>query len=698
MKTEQDFTRQAKELVSQMTLEERAAMMRYDSPAIPRLGIPSYNWWNEALHGVARAGRATVFPQAIAMAAAFDRETVRQMGRIIAEEGRAKYNDNIAQGDREIYKGLTFWSPNVNIFRDPRWGRGHETYGEDPYLAAELGKSFVETLQEKDENGYMKAAACAKHFAVHSGPETLRHEFNAEVSQKDLWETYLYAFEELVTQAKTEGVMGAYNRVYGEPCCGSHLLLKEILRDIWQFDGYVVSDCGAINDFHEHHKVTHSKLESVALAVENGCDLNCGGSYPYIIAAYDRGLLTEEQITRCAERVMRTRLRLGLFDESCRYNTIRYDKVCCPEHIRSAIDAARKSMVLLKNDGTLPLRDIRTLAVIGPNADNRVALLGNYHGTPDRYITPLDALYNMADEKGIQLLYSEGCALMRPKVEGCAKENDRLSEAVSFARRSDAVVLFLGLDETIEGEEGENPMGGDYPAGDRNSLSLLPWQQTLLEAVCETGKPVVLVNMTGSATDLCYAQKHCAAILQAWYPGARGGVAVADILFGNSSPSGKLPVTFYRHTEDLPPFTDYSMENRTYRYYTGEPLYPFGYGLSYADIRLTHAEVADGVVYADVENRSDFAADEVLQLYIKDEKSLFAPPHPVLCGFERISLAPGEKSRVSLTLSRHAFTVVNNEGKRIPGSGHYSLYCGFNQPDARSTALTGRAALKIDIG
>ena len=529
------FTEQARELVAKMTLEERASMLRYDAPAIPRLGIPAYNWWNEALHGVARAGTATVFPQAIGMAASFDRALIRRMGEIIATEGRAKYNAQSARGDRDIYKGLTFWSPNVNIFRDPRWGRGHETYGEDPYLTGELGAQFVEALQEKDEKGYMKAAACAKHFAVHSGPEGRRHEFNAVVSAKDFRETYLPAFEKLVREAGVEGVMGAYNRVYGEPCCGSKLLLRDILRGEWGFDGYVTSDCWAIADFHEHHRVTDNVLESVALALNNGCDLNCGASYPHAVAACERGLVSEETITECCERVMRTRLRLGLFDPDCSFNQIGYGAVCCPEHISAALDAARESFVLLKNDGILPLKGVRSLGVIGPNAANPMALIANYHGTPDREDTPLNALGAEADRAGFRLHYSLGCPLARAKAEDLAMENDRFAEALAVADESDAVVLFLGMDETIEGEE-QAPESG-CPGDDKDSLRLPGRQQELLEALCETGKPVVLVlNVRQFDGPALRRRTHCAAILQAWYPGARGGTAIADVLFGRVSP------------------------------------------------------------------------------------------------------------------------------------------------------------------
>ncbi len=542
----------------------------------------------------------------------------------------------------------------------------------------------------------MKAAACAKHLAVHSGPESQRHEFNAVVSKKDLWETYLPAFESLVVDAKVEGVMGAYNRLYGEPCCGSHFLLREVVRDRWGFDGYITSDCWAIMDFHEHHRVTDNVLESAALAIRNGCDMNCGISYPHAVAAYEQGLITENEITECCVHVMRTRMRLGLFDPECSYNSIGYEKVCCKAHIDAALDAARESIVLLKNDGILPLQKVRTIGVIGPNADNPTALIGNYHGTPDRAVTPLDGIYAEADKAGFRVFYSTGCELYEDRAEGLAVENDRIAEAQAVAEQRDLVILFLGLEETIQGDEAGPD---DHCFGDKPSLELPKVQQILLDKVLEVGKPVVLVLMAGSAIDLRVADERCNAVVQAWYPGARGGFAIADVLFGRVSPSGKLPVTFYRSTDDLPEFTDYDMKNRTYRYYEGEPLYPFGYGLSYADIRLVGASVSqDGsTMTATVRNRSDFDASEVVQVYVKDVSNPFAPLNPVLCGFEKVHLAAGEEKNVTLQLSQHAYTVVNDDGDRVPGSGEYDLWCGFNQPDARSAALTGKSCIRLRV-
>ena len=493
MRDRERARRRAKELVSRMTVEEKASQLRYDAPAIPRLGIPAYNWWNEGLHGVARAGTATSFPQAIGMAATFDKELLKKMGDVVATEGRAKYNTLGALGDHDIYKGLTFWSPNVNIFRDPRWGRGHETYGEDPYLTGELGEAFVEGLQGDGE--YMKAAACAKHYAVHSGPEALRHHFNAEVSNKDLRETYLPAFEKLVKKAGVEAVMGAYNRTNGEPCCASRLLMDEILRGEWGFEGHYVSDCWAIRDFHTNHMVTSSAEESAAMALKAGCDLNCGNTYLYILKAYQDGLVTEEEITRAAERLFTTRFLLGLFDKT-EYDGIGYEKIECREHLEAADRATAESAVLLKNDGILPLKkeNLKAIGVIGPNADSRSALIGNYHGTSSRYITVLEGIEDEAGED-IRVYYSDGCHLYKDKVEGLALRQDRLSEAVAVAERSDVVILCVGLDETLEGEEGDT--GNSYASGDKTDLLLPQPQRELMEAVIKTGKPVIVVNMIG---------------------------------------------------------------------------------------------------------------------------------------------------------------------------------------------------------
>ena len=691
----------AKELVNQMTIEERASQLRYDAPAIERLGIPAYNWWGEALHGVARAGTATSFPQAIGMAATFDTELVHKAGDVAATEGRAKYNALSAENDRDIYKGLTFWSPNVNIFRDPRWGRGQETYGEDPYLTSRLGVAYVEGLQGDGED-VMKSAACAKHFAVHSGPEAVRHEFNATATKKDMAETYLPAFKACVQEAGVEAVMGAYNRTNGEPCCGSRTLIKEILRDQWGFKGHFVSDCWAIKDFHENHMVTHTPEESAALAIKNGCDINCGVTYLHLLKAYQEGLVTEEEITEAAVRAFTARYLLGLFDGSG-YDDIPYEKVECSEHLEVAQQMAREAVVLLKNDGVLPLKVSagRTIGVIGPNANSREALVGNYHGTASRYVTILEGIQDKVGHNS-RVLYSEGSHLFKDRVENLALANDRIAEAVTVAKHSDVVVLCLGLNETLEGEQGDT--GNSYAAGDKPDLGLPQCQIDLMEAVLATGKPVIVCLMTGSAMDLNLAQEKAAAVLQLWYPGVGGGKAVADILFGECSPSGKLPVTFYRSLAGLPDFEDYSMKGRTYRYMEEEALYPFGYGLTYGDVVVESASLSskdeasgDVTVHMSVKNRGNTATGDVVQIYVKDLESPFAVANHSLCAFERIFLEAGESRELTVRVPGSAFLVVNDEGEFVPGSGRCLLYAGTGQPDGRTAALSGKKCVEMAL-
>ncbi|MBP3352846.1 MAG: glycoside hydrolase family 3 C-terminal domain-containing protein [Lachnospiraceae bacterium] len=699
--------KRAKELVAQMTLEEKACQLRFDAPAIPRLNVPAYNWWNEGLHGVARAGVATSFPQAIGMAATFDKELLGEVGNVISVEGRAKYNAYAAEEDRDIYKGLTFWSPNVNIFRDPRWGRGHETYGEDPYLTGELGEAFVKGLQGDGE--YMKAAACAKHFAVHSGPEALRHSFDAVANDKDLWETYLPAFEKLVKKADVEAVMGAYNRTNGEPCCGSKALMEDILRGQWEFQGHYVSDCWAVRDFHTNHMVTATAEESAALALKTGCDVNCGNTYLHMMSAYEQGLVTEEDITIAAERLFTTRFLLGLFDET-EYDKIGFDKIECKEHLELADKATAEGVVLLKNNGILPLKkdEIKSIGVVGPNANSRVALIGNYHGTSSRYITVLEGIQDAVNED-TRVYFSEGCHLFRDKVEHLGWRQDRISEAVSVAKNSDVVVLCVGLDETLEGEEGDT--GNSYASGDKVDLLLPEVQRELIEAVMKVGKPTIVLNMTGSAMDLRFEQEHADAIMQVWYPGARGGKIIADMLFGELSPSGKLPITFYNDTADLPDFEDYSMKGRTYKYLTATPLYPFGYGLSYGDADITAAEVngqavaagakvayaEDMKVCVEITNKSNMALAEVVQIYIKDNDSAFAPTNGKLCGFARVNMKAGETVKVCVPVDEDAFTVVNDAGKKAKVGKNFTVSVGFGQADARTKELTGKEAIVFTV-
>ncbi len=691
----------AADLVSRMTLDEKISQLKYNAPAVDRLGIPAYNWWNEGLHGVARSGTATMFPQAIGLAAMFDEELLHEIASIIATEARAKYNENMRSGDRDIYKGITLWSPNINIFRDPRWGRGHETYGEDPYLTTRLGVAFVRGLQE-GEHEQLKTAACAKHFAVHSGPEGVRHEFDAIASKKDMYETYLPAFEACVKEAKVEAVMGAYNRTNGEPCCGSKTLLNDLLRDTWGFDGHVVSDCWAIKDFHTTHKVTNSPEESVALAIKNGCDVNCGSSFVFLLRALEEGLIAEEHIDRAAQRLFRTRIRLGMFDEDCEYNNITYDVVDSPEHNAVSLKASQKSMVLLKNNGILPLdiSKLKTIAVVGPNADSRMMLKGNYFGTASRYTTILEGVQEYADQAGVRVLYSEGCHLFNDRVEPLANKDDRLAEAVSVARHSDVVIMCLGMDCTIEGEEGDT--GNFQAGGDKANLQLPGNQQKLLEAVVRTGKPTILVLGAGSALAADWADEHCSAILNAWYPGSHGGKAAADLIFGTFSPSGKLPVTFYSGADELPEFTDYSMKGRTYRYMSGKSLYPFGYGLTYSEVELglvsapSKGRFGDDVeIDVQIKNVGKYNIDEVLQCYIKDSVSPDAVPNHSLCAFSRVSLKAGETKTVSIVVPAKSMLVVNNDGERIQGSGIYKLSIGTGQPDSRTAELYGRDCILI---
>ena len=690
--------KKAQVLVDQMTLEEAASQLSYQAPAIERLGIPSYNWWNEALHGVARAGMATMYPQAIGMGATFDPELVEELGDISATEGRAKYNAASRHGDTDIYKGLTFWSPNINIFRDPRWGRGQETFGEDPTLTGEIGAAYVRGLQGKGDT--MKAAACAKHFAVHSGPEDLRHEFDAVVSKKDMAETYLPAFKKLVTEAKVESVMGAYNRTNGEPCCASKDLMGR-LRGDWGFEGHFVSDCWAIKDFHEGHHVTDNPVDSAAMALNAGCDLNCGCTYEKLIAAVMAGKLSEDKIRESAVRLFTTRYMLGIMGEGSAYDDIPYSVVECEDHLRKAEETARKSCVLVKNNGLLPLdmSKIRTVGVIGPNANSFSSLIGNYHGTASRYITIQTGLQDALAGKA-RVLCSEGCHLYLDKMSSLSQEkDDRLSEALTVAENSDVVIIVVGLDETLEGEQGDT--GNPYGSADKLDLLLPASQRRMMDAVLKVGKPTVICLTAGSAIDLKEAGDMADAVMVCWYPGSQGGKAVADLLLGEASPSGKLPVTFYRNEQlqEMPAFTDYSLQGRTYRYFEGEPLYPFGYGLTYGDVYVQAASVektADGVtVHATVKNDGAMDTEDVVQIYCQNEGSKNAPLHPRLVAFRRVSVSAGKTEHVSVSVKQTAFLVVNEAGDFVK-EGNVKLYVGMGQPDARTQSLTGHASVTVD--
>ena len=701
---QKEYRKRAKELVAEMTLEEKVSQTVHSAAAIPRLGIKGYNWWNEGLHGVARAGVATVFPQAIGMAASFDEGLLWEVADVVSTEARAKFHMQQKFGDWDIYKGLTFWAPNVNIFRDPRWGRGHETFGEDPHLTSRLGVSFIKGMQGDDEN-YMKAAACAKHFAVHSGPEDERHSFDAVVTKQDMFETYLPAFEACVKEGKVEAVMGAYNRTNGEPCCGSKTLLKDILRTAWGFDGHVTSDCWAVKDFHEHHGVTGSALESAALAMENGCDLNCGSLFLYLTEAVNRGMVSKERLNEAVENLLVTRLKLGLFEEAehVEYSNITYENNDTREHKALNFKASRKSFVLLKNEGhVLPLdkSKIKTIGIIGPNSNNRKALIGNYEGTASRYYTISEGIQDYVGED-VRVMVSEGCHLCKPRVSGLGQENDRLSEVRGVCEASDVIIACMGLDSSLEGEEGDE--GNEFASGDKPNLSLPGLQQQVLEEIHKSGKPVVLVLLSGSALAVSWANDHIPAIIEGWYPGAQGGRALAAVLFGDYSPEGKLPVTFYRTTEELPAFTDYAMKGRTYRYMEQEALYPFGYGLSYTDfsvkdVALSKDRIQEGdslTIKAVLKNEGLMKGAETLQIYVKS----CAPqtPNAQLKAFLKAELEPGEEREVQVTLSDKAFALRDKQGDLVMETGTYQVYVGTQQPDKRSQELTGKEPEMVTV-
>lgn len=698
------YRRRAEELVAQMTLEEKVMQTIHHAPAIERLGIKAYNWWNEALHGVARAGTATVFPQAVGMAAAFDEELMEQVGDAVSTEARAKFVMQQEGDDEDIYKGLTFWAPNVNIFRDPRWGRGHETFGEDPYLTSRLGVRYIMGLQGHDEK-YLKTAACAKHFAVHSGPEDVRHSFDACVNEQDLRETYLPAFQACVQEAGVETVMGAYNRTNGEPCCGSGRLLRDILRKEWGFEGHVTSDCWAIKDFHEQHCVTATPVESVSLAMNNGCDLNCGSLFLYLEQAVKEGLVDEKRLDEAVVNLFTSRMKLGVFDEKGEnpYDKIPYTVVDSPKMRRLNEQVAERCVVLLKNDNQiLPLQKekLHTIGVIGPNADNRRALVGNYEGTASRYVTVLEGIQDYVGDE-VRVLYSEGCHLYKDRTSGLAQENDRASEVRGVCRESDVIIAVMGLDASLEGEEGDT--GNEYGSGDKPNLNLPGLQHDILKIAKESGKPVILVLLTGSAMAVTWEDAHLDAILQGWYPGAQGGAAIARILFGEANPEGKLPVTFYRTTEELPAFEDYSMKGRTYRYMKQKALYPFGYGLSYTTYSYENAKLvsddicgeAGVILRAEVRNTGVMDGTETVQIYVGLDRD--EAPNPQLKKIVKVPLKAGESKQVEAVLPKEAFMLYDEKGEHVLYPGTYHIYMGGSQPDARSLELTKKEVCHFTV-
>lgn len=693
------FHDRAADLVARMTLEEKVSQTLHDSPAIERLDIPAYNWWNECLHGVGRAGIATVFPQAIGMAAMWNDRLLAEIAAAISDEARAKHHDALRRGIHDIYYGLTFWTPNINIFRDPRWGRGQETYGEDPCLTTQLGVTFVKGLQGDDPR-YLKLVATPKHYAVHSGPEADRHRFNAEASQRDLWDTYLPAFEACIREGQAASIMGAYNRTNGEACCASPTLLQHILRERWGFDGFVVSDCGAIDDIYRDHKIVDTPEAAAALAVKNGCELNCGCTYEALVGAVKQGLIDEATIDRAVTRLFEARFRLGMFDtpEQVAYARIPITVNDCDEHRALALRAARESIVLLKNaENTLPLpKTLKTIAIIGPNADDEKVLWGNYNGTPSFTITPLAGI-RAAVSPQTEVLYARGCSVLRSDASG-------YPEAVAAAARADVVIFVGGLSQAIEGEEGQEEGVTDGKSqGDRSDIALPAVQQNLLRELYATGKPIVLVLVGGSAVAVTWADEHLPAILETWYGGQSAGTALADVLFGDYNPAGRLPVTFYKSVDDLPPFDDYNMEGHTYRYFRGEPLYPFGYGLSYTTFAYSNLRLdvdspttADTfTVSADVRNTGTRAGDEVVQLYVSDREASTPVPIRNLRGFHRVRLGPDETATVTFTLTPEALSFVDEGGQRLIEPGEFQITVGGGQPGAHESRFV---AASVDVG
>ena len=698
--TKTEAREKAKKIVSQMTAEEKISQILYNSPAIERLGIKAYNWWNEGAHGVARAGTATVFPHTIAMAATFDPELINKIGDVISTEGRIKYNKHVEYNDFDIFKGITYWAPNINIFRDPRWGRGQETFGEDPFLTSVLGTSFVKGIQGDGE--FLKGAACSKHYAVHSGPEKTRHSFDAKTNEHDLFETYLPAFEKTV-KAGVAGVMGAYNRTNGEPCCAHSYLVSDILRKRWGFDGYFVSDCGALKNIYTFHQFTETKAEAAAVSLKNTCDLNCGETYDALIDAYEEDLVTEDDITAAAERLYTIRCLLGEFEEVRPYSDIPYSKLDCKEHRELNLTAAEQCLVLLKNeDNYLPLdkNTDKRIAIVGPNALSVTALEGNYNAYASQYFPVADGIRNVFTNADISV--EKGSNYCFEQLNHWSGFNNMLSDGIAAASEADITVLALGLDCSIEGED--TGFDDDYTAsGDKKSLFLPATQQKLAEGVCDVCDNVIVVLMCGSSIDVGEKlRNHAKAIIHAWYPGSLGGLAVARMLAGEFSPSGKLPVTIYNGNHHIPDFNDYSMKGRTYRYIDGDALYPFGFGLSFTDFKYSDFNVVDKndetvTVSVKVKNTGKVKAKEISQIYASFKDSRTYTPHYQLCAVKTTELAPEEEATVTFNIDAFWLKAVLEDGSRVTPDGEILLYAGGHQPDNVSNALTGNVCEKIKI-
>lgn len=691
------------DLVSRLTLEEKILQMQHTAPAIERLGIPQYNWWNECLHGVARNGIATVFPQAIGMAATFNPALIQTEADIISTEARAKYYEAISKNSHEIYQGLTFWSPNINIFRDPRWGRGQETYGEDPFLTSQIGKAFVTGLQGNDPN-YFKVIATAKHFAVHSGPESLRHKFDAWPSQQDLYDTYLPAFEVLVKEAKVYSVMTCYNRVFGIPSSANTFLFKEILREKWDFKGYVVSDCWAISDMYNFHNFVPTAEKAAALSLKAGTDLSCGPEYGSLLKAVELGFITENELNIAVKRLFEARFRLGMFDPPAR---VKYASKPATDYNtdanrRLAREVARQSIVLLKNTchpgqkyPLLPIsKKVKSIAVIGPYANDTSVLLGNYNGIPSQPVTILSGIQKRAG-KSFKVSYCMG--VERPEVQALRPENTNLAtdpifkEAMSLSGKADILIFVGGISPNLEGEEMDVKVPG-FAAGDRTSLDLPQNQQLLLEKLKTTGKPIIIILTNGSALAINWAEENATAIVEAWYPGEEGGNAIADVLFGDYNPAGRLPVTFYKSVNDIPAFEDYSMKGRTYKYFGGSPLYAFGYGLSFTSFIYKSAELnsqslteKDTIVLSvKLSNTGNYDGDEVIQVYVKQPVELKDQPIKTLIAFERVHFLKGESKDVNFKIPvnrlRHYNTKIDEYSV---ATGNYELLIGSSSNDIR---------------
>ncbi len=682
-----DIDARVADLISRLTLEEKAQLMRFKSPAIERLGIPAFNWWNEGLHGVARTSeKTTVFPQAIGMAASFDTETLKDVGNCVSTEGRAIFNQDFKDHKTgEIYRGLTYWSPNINIFRDPRWGRGQETYGEDPYLTGKLAVAFVGGIQGNDPT-YYKAAACLKHFAVHSGPESERHIFDARPSEYDLWDTYISAFRLAIKESDVAGVMCAYNRIDGVPCCGNDKLLVDILRNQLGFTGYQVSDCWAVPNFYKTHKTHPDAVSAASDAVISGTDMECGDSYTSLVNAVERGMLSEKNLNVSLARDLKVFFKLGFFDpqDIVPYSKIGKEVIECQQHKELADKMARESMVLLKNKNNyLPLdaSKIKRIAIIGPNADNDTVQLGNYNGFPTEIITPYKSLKKRFGDK-VVIDYIKGCD-WTSKI----KDTPSYAEIAAKAKKADVIIFVGGISPTLEGELGDAGASAEgFFSGDRTILEVPKVQTELLSELGKTNRPIIVVNMSGSAVTQTWAEKNAAAIIQAWYPGQAGN-AVTDVIFGDYNPSGKLPITIYRSENDLPAFTDYSMRNRTYRYFAGDVQYPFGYGLSYttfgyqADEKVECETGKELSIKGSITNTGSRDGDEVLQLYVIHNKSIQQIiPICALKGFQRINLKKGETKEFEFKLKPEDLALTDNRGNLIEKAEDITLFIGGGQP------------------